>query len=122
MKNELIGLLRPFRGSDVRRMCAMFTLAVGLPRLPVWGTDVPVSLLGILPAEVFGWVFLALGFVLLATNGQHRHRPGGRLVAFVALVLWALLTGATNSITSQIINVGVMWAMVGEIGASSDDL
>lgn len=103
-------------------MCGMFTLAVALPRLPFWQPPLPVSTLGILPAALYGWLFLALGVALLATNGQRRSRWSGRLTALVALVLWGILTGATTSVTSLIINVVVMWAMVGEIGASDYDV
>lgn len=122
MKDELIGLLRPSRGSDVRRLCATFTLAVALPRLPLWDVMPPVSVLGLLPAAAYGWLFMVLGIALLATNGRWRTRLSGRLVAFVALVLWGVLLGGTTSITSIIINLAVMWAMVGEIGASEGDL
>lgn len=117
MKDDLIGLLRPFRGSDVRRLCGVFTLAVALPRLPLWDIMPPVSILGLLPPSVYGWLFLALGIALLATNGRWRTRMIGRLLAFIALVLWGVLLGGTTSITSMIINLAVMWAMVGEIMA-----
>jgi hypothetical protein len=122
MKSEVIGLLRPFRGPDVRRMCAFFTLAVAIPRLPLWETAPMFSPLTILPPAAFGWITLVLGVALLATNGPRRHLFYGRLVAFVGLVVFGILTGATTSVTSMIINVGVMWAMVGEIGANKYDV
>ena len=122
MRDSLIALLRPFRGYDVRRLCAWITLAVAVPRLPLWDIPPLFSPLTILPPELFGWLTLALGIALLATNGPRRQSLGGRLVAFVGLVVFGILTGATTSVTSMIINVGIMWAMVGEIGAGPDDL
>lgn len=120
--DRLIALLRPFRGTDVRRMCAFMTLAVAIPRLPLYDFPPSVNPLGLLPPAVFGWLTLVLGIALLATNGPRRHKMSGRLVAFIGLVIWAILTGATSSVTSMIIDVAIMWAMVGEIGAQSCDL
>jgi hypothetical protein len=121
--NKLLSALRPFRGRDVRVMCAWFTLAVALPRLPIWPGAAPtVNPLRYLPPEVFGFITLVLGIALLATNGPCRYRFIGRLTAFVGLLVWSLLAGATTSVTSLIINVTIMWAMVGEIGAQRDDV
>jgi hypothetical protein len=122
MTAKLLHALRPFRGDDVRRICALFTLAVALPRLPFYADPPAVNPLRFLPPEAFGWITLALGIALLATSGSHRHKLVGRLVALAGLIVWGILTGATSSITSMIIDVAIMWAMVGEIGAQSGDL
>lgn len=119
---RLIEFFRPFRGYDVRRMCAFMTLAVAIPRLPVYDFPPSFNPLGLFPPAVFGWLTLVLGIALLATNGPRRHQLSGRLVAFVGLVVWGILTGATTSVTSIVIDLAIMWAMVGEIGAGHDDL
>jgi hypothetical protein len=112
---------RPFRGPDVRRMVAMMTLAVAIPRLPIWANAPAFSPLRLLPPEAFGWLCLAVGLSLLVTGGRWRVRLRGRLAALGALVVWALLTGATNSATSLLIDLVIMWALLGEIGAGRDD-
>lgn len=122
MADRLVALLRPFRGNDVRRMCAFMTLAVAIPRLPLYDFPPFVNPLALLPPVVFGWITLALGIALLATSGPHRHKLVGRLVALAGLIVWGILTGATSSITSMVIDVAIMWAMVGEIGAENGDL
>lgn len=122
MTAKLLHALRPFRGDDVRRICALFTLGVAIPRLPIWaGMQPAVNPLRFLPPEAFGWITLALGIALLLTNGKQRYRFRGRMTAFVGLFVWALLAGATTSVTSLIIDVTVMYAMLGEIGAGRDD-
>jgi hypothetical protein len=122
VKARLLHALRPFRGDDVRRICALFTLAVAVPRLPMWPGYAPfANPLTILPAEAFGWLTLALGIALLATNGRHRARVRGRLVALAALLIWALIAGATSSLTSDIMSVAVAYAMLGEILAGRND-
>jgi hypothetical protein len=120
-KAKLLHALRPFRGDDIRRICALFTLAVALPRLPFYASQPVVNPLRFLPFEAFGWITLALGIALLLTNGKQRHRLSGRVVAFAGLLIWALLAGATTSVTSLIIDLTVMYAMLGEIGAGRDD-
>jgi len=121
VKAKFFHALRPFRGDDVRRICALFTLAVAIPRLPFYAEAPTVNPLRFLPPEAFGWITLALGIALLLTNGHQRYRFGGRMVAFAGLLIWALLAGATNSITSLIIDITVMYAMLGEIGAGRND-
>jgi len=122
VKAKVLHALRPFRGDDVRRICAVFTLAVAIPRLPFWSGDAPaVNPLRFLSPEAFGWLTLVLGIALLLTNGRLRYRVSGRLVALGGLLVWALLAGATSSITSLIIDITVMYAMLGEIMAGRDD-
>jgi hypothetical protein len=119
---RLLQALRPFRGRDVRVMCAMFTLAVALPRLPLWpGAQPTVNPLRLLPPEVFGWICLVLGIALLLTSGRWRCRFVGRSVAFAGLLVWALLAGATTSATSFLIDIIIAYAMFGEIGAGCHD-
>ena len=117
MKANLINLLRPFQGADVRRLTAWALLTVALPRLPFWPGPSTVYQLTILSAEVFGWLSLAVAIGLLATIGCCRTRISGRVVAMLAFVLWVTLAAATTSVTSIILNLAFAYAMLGEIGA-----
>jgi hypothetical protein len=128
MRDNLIALLRPFRGADVRRLTALALIAVALPRLPGFPGPSTVYLLTLLPAEAFAWLALALAIGLLATAGCCRTQFVGRLLATLAFILWVTLAAATNSITSMILNLAFAYAMLGEIlaevteGIGRDDL
>jgi hypothetical protein len=117
MKSNLLNLLRPFRGADVRRLTAVVLIAVALPRLPFWPGPSTVYTLDFLPEAVFGWLALVVAIGLLATVGCCRTRISGRVVALLAFVLWVTLAAATTSVTSIILNLAFAYAMLGEIGA-----
>jgi hypothetical protein len=117
MKTELINLLRPFHGADVRRLVAWALFTVALPRLPFWPGPSTVYHLTILPAEMFGWLALVLAICLWATAGCCRTQFVGRLFAMLAFILWVVLAAATTSFTSIALNLGFAYAMLGEIGA-----
>ena len=119
MRDNIIALLRPFQGADVRRLTAWTLIAVALPRLPFWPGPSTVYQLTILPAEAFGWLALGLAIGLLVTARRHRTHLAGRLVAMLAFVLWVLLAAATTSFTSMMLNLGFAYAMLGEIGAEA---
>ncbi len=123
MTAKLWALIRPFRGCDVRRLVAFLTLAVAIPRLPIFSpsSSMTVYPLGILPQETFGWLFLAVGLALLVTGGHWRVTMRGRLIALAVLLAWSVLAAATTSTTSRLLDVAVMWAMLGEITAGRDD-
>ena len=122
MRDSLIALLRPFRGADVRRLVAWALLTVALPRLPFWPGPSTVYQLTILPAEIFGFLALALAVGLWATAGCCRTQLVGRLIAMLAFVFWVILAAATTSFTSIALNLGFAYAMLGEIGADRDDV
>jgi multidrug transporter EmrE-like cation transporter len=117
MRDNIVSLLRPFQGPDVRRLTAFALLTVALPRLPGWPEPSTVSQLSFLPAETFGWLALALAVGLFATTGCCRTHLVGRLIAMLAFVLWVILAAATASFTSTALNLGFAYAMLGEIGA-----
>jgi hypothetical protein len=117
MRDNIFALLRPFQGADVRRLTAVVLFAVALPRLPFWPGPSTVYQLTILPAEVFGWLALALAVGLFATTGCCRTHLVGRIIAMLAFVLWVILAAATTSITSIVLNLAFAYAMLGEIGA-----
>lgn len=123
MKARLYRWLRAPRGCDVRRLAGWATLAVAIPRLPVWPGPTAIFNypLGILPQETFGWLFLAAGLLLLATGGEYRSRVRGRLAALLALLAWSVLAAATPSMTSRLIDLVFMYSLVGEIIAGRDD-
>lgn len=117
----IVELLRPFRGTEVRRLSAFVLLGVALPRLPGWPGAPIVYPLNLLPQEVFGWAALAIGIGLLATGGRWRLRFAGRFVAVLAFVLWVTLAAATTSDTSMIIDAMFAYAMFGEIVTQRGD-
>lgn len=117
MTARLRALLRPFCGPDVRRLLAFLTLAVALPRLPGWPGPAIVYPLQFLPQAAFGWLTLAAGLGLLFTMGRHRLRVRGRLAALFAFAVWATLAAATTSATSMLIDLLIMYALLGEIMA-----
>jgi hypothetical protein len=107
----------------VRRLIAWLTLAVALPRLPLFEPSLSMAVypLGILPQETFGWLFLLVGLALLATAGRWRLILRGRLAALAALVAWSVLAAATTSTTSRLIDFVIMYSLMGEIIAGRDD-
>jgi hypothetical protein len=117
MRDNIVALLRPFHGADVRRLTAWALFTVAVPRLPFWPGPSTVYQLTILSAEVFGWLALALAIGLFATAGCCRTQFIGRLLAMLAFVLWVVLAAATTSFTSIMLNLGFAYAMLGEIGA-----
>lgn len=121
MKAKAWHLLRAFRGPDVRRLVACLTLAVALPRLPGWPGPTIVYPLQFLPQEAFGWLTLVAGLLLLATLGKYRWRLRGRLAALFAFAVWATLAAATTSATSLLVDLIIMYALLGEIIALPND-
>lgn len=113
--------LMPPRGNDVRRLVAWITLAVAIPRLPFVPSSPVVYPLGILPQATFGWLCLVVGVALWATCGRWRLRARGRIVALLALLLWSVLAAATSSRTSLLIDIIIMYAMIGEIMAGHNE-
>lgn len=123
MKAKLFHWLRAPRGCDVRRLIAWMTFAVALPRLPLFAPSASMTVypLGILPQETFGWIFLAAGLALLITGGRWRLKMRGRTAALAALLAWSVLAAATTSTTSRLLDLGIMYSLVGEIIAGRDD-
>lgn len=123
MRARIWQALRPMRGQDVRRLAAWLTLAVAIPRLPIFPLAVSMTVypLGILPQETFGWMFVMAALALLITGGRWRHRVRGRLAALLALLAWSVLAAATTSMTSRLLDLTIMWALLGEITAGRDD-
>lgn len=121
MTDKIISLLRPFRGTEVRRLSAFVLLSVALPRLPGWPGAPIVYPLNLLPQEVFGWAALVISLALLATGNRWRLRFAGRLVSVLAFVFWATMAVATTSTTSMFIDAMFAYAMFGEIVTQRGD-
>lgn len=120
MKANIVALLRPPRGVDVRKLTAFVLLAVAIPRLPFYPGPPIVYPLGIFPGEVFGWLALFVSMGLLLTAIKYRVRAIGRFMALLAFVLWITLAAATTSVTSMILDIIFAYAMFGEIIAYQD--
>lgn len=121
MSKYLLRVLHPPCGVHVRRMVGAITLAVALPRLSIWPGAPVVYPLQFLPQEAFGWLTLTAAILLLLTNYERRVRLIGRLSAFFALAVWSLLAAATTSSTSLMIDLIIVYAMLGEIVAMHHD-
>lgn len=109
--------LKPPCGRQVRRLAAALTLAVGVPRLPLFdGTEVVYTALRFVDPWVYGVMMTALGLALLATAyGGWRLRPWGRLVAALGFAAWVMLAAATSSATSLLINLAVASVLLAEV-------
>lgn len=108
--------LKPPCGPSVRRLVAALTLAVGLPRLPIFGAQVVYTPLRFVDPWVYGVALTALGVALMATAYRGwRLRPWGRLVAALGFAAWVMLAAATNSTTSLLINVAVASVLLTEV-------
>lgn len=113
----MIRYLRPPCGRQVRRMVALLTLAVGVPRLPIFdGETIYFALLRFFDPWVYGVMLTTLGVALWATVYRGwRMRPLGRLVAAVGFAAWVTLAAATDSVTSMLINLTVASVLLAEV-------
>jgi hypothetical protein len=102
----------------VRFVVALITLAVAIPRLPVF--DAVVGTLGLFDAVAYSYALLPLGVALAITSYRWRLSPAGRFVAVIAFVAWVTLTFAAVSVTSIIINAIMATIMFSEILAHHD--
>ena len=115
MIERLWSLVRPFRGSEVRRMVGWISLAVALPWLPCWPGPSIVYPLQLLSQATFGLMLLAVGIGLLATGNRWRLHWTGRLLLVLGFSAWVTLAAATTSVTSLLIDAVIAWALLGEI-------
>ena len=114
--------LYPPAGVEVRRLIAILTLAVGLPRLPVLAELFSFATQRLLPPETFGVICTLTGVLLLATcHSDRRLALIGRLSAAVGFVLWATLAAATVSTTSLLIDLAVAASLLMEAGTLRAD-
>ena len=109
--------LYPPAGVEVRRLIAILTLAVGLPRLPVLAELFSFATQRLLPPETFGVICTLTGVLLLATcHSDRRLALIGRLSAAVGFVVWVSLAAATTSTTSFLIDAAVAASLLVETG------
>jgi len=120
MKANIVALLRPPRGVDVRKLTAFVLLAIAIPRLPFYPGPPILYPLGIFPGEVFGWMALFVSAGLLLTANKWRLRAVGRFMAVLSFALWITLAAATTSVTSMLLDIIFAYAMFGEIIAYQD--
>lgn len=107
--------LKPPHGCQVRRLTAALTLAVGVPRLPVFATAPSVDLLRFVAPWVYGVMLTALGLALLVTSYRGRLSLAGRLTAALGFAAWVMLAAATSSATSWLVNVAVASTLLAEV-------
>jgi|GEM_PF-2942748 len=107
--------LRPLCGVQARRLAALLTLAVGLPRLPWFGFSPPFAPLRFVSPELYGFVMIALGAALYVTAFHHRLGLVGRTAAALGFTAWAVLAAATSSATSLLISLTVASVLLSEV-------
>ena len=108
--------LYPPAGREVRRLVALITLAVGLPRLPLLADVLVFTPQRFGQHEAYGIASIIVGMLLLATSSRWRLALVGRLVAVAGVVLWATLAAATVSTTSLLIDLAVAASLLMETG------
>lgn len=121
-------VLRPPCGPQVRRLVAVLTLAVGIPRLPVFGNAIVLAYnpLRFMEPWMYGVLMTALGLALFFTSYRCRRLTLlGRVVSALGFTMWIVLAAATASTTSMLINMAVASTMLAEVwaqrGRCSDD-
>ena len=109
--------LYPPSGIEVRRLIALLTLAVGLPRLPYMADLFSFAPQRFGPPEALGVSCTLAGLLLLATT-YHGWRLAiwGRLCAVFGVVVWVTLAAATTSMTSGLIDMIVALSLLMEAG------
>lgn len=108
--------LYPPAGAEVRRLIAVLTLAVGIPRLPGVAEVAAFAPQRFGPPEVFGVVCTLAGLALLATAYRQRLTIWGRMAAVVAFAVWITLAAATTSNTSQLLDLAIAASLFVEVG------
>lgn len=106
---------RPLCGVQVRRAMALWTLTVGVPRLPWPWVDLPFAPLRFVPPEVYGVVMTALGIALYVTAYHGRLSLAGRLAAVCGFTMWMVLAAATTSTTSMLADLVVASVLLTEV-------
>lgn len=108
--------LYPPSGREVRRLAAVLTLAVGLPRLPLVHDVFSFAPQRFGTPDVFGVLCTVVGLLLLATAYERRLTIWGRLAATLGFVTWVTLAAATVSATSLLIDLAVALSLLMEAG------
>lgn len=103
----------------VRFVAALITLAVAVPRLPVFSAWI-VAPLGFFVPAVYAYMLLPLGLALVVTSYRWRVQWVGRLVAMLSFVAWVTLTFAASSVTSIAISAIMAGVLFTEILAHHD--
>jgi len=107
----------PPTGHQVRRLIAMISLAVGLPRLPGVAELFAFAPHRFGEPEFFGFILTAVGIALMFTSYHGRLTVYGRMVAGLGFVAWVTLAAATLSVTSLLIDVTISASLFFEIVA-----
>ena len=113
--------LYPPSGRQVRRLAAVLSLAVGVPRLQLVGDVFAFAPQRFGPPELFGVLCTLVGILLLATAYERRLRISGRLVAVVGFATWVTLAAATTSATSLLVDLAVAASLLMEAGTLRDE-
>ena len=100
---ERLNLLKPKQCAIPRFLAALFTLAVGGPRLPFF--DATFGPLKFIDPWIYGIIMTIIGLGLLITSYCSRTSIGGRIIAAVGFVAWIGLAVATSSITSVLFDL-----------------
>jgi len=110
---ELLNQLKPKQCAIPRFIAALFTLWVGIPRLPFF--DTPFSPLKFIDPWIYGIIMTIIGTGLLITSYKYRASVGGRIIAAVGFVAWIGLAVATSSTTSVLIDLTIATILFFEV-------
>ena len=108
--------LYPPAGIEVRRLVALLTLAVGLPRLPLMHDIFAFAPQRFGDPGAFGIASVVIGLLLLVTAYGWRLTIWGRLCAVLGVVVWVTLAASTTSATSLPIDLAVAASLLMEAG------
>lgn len=110
----MIDRLPPPLCGRVRLLVAAITLAVAIPRLPVFSA-VNYAALNLFDAAMYGYALLPIGLALAVTSYRWRLRAVGRFIAVMGFVAWVTLAFATLSVTSRLIDIILAGVLMLEI-------
>lgn len=111
--------IRVQHGAELRLLVAAISLSIGLPRLAFAHHVLPFAAHRFGQPEAWGWLFVAIGIVLLTTSYRWRLTPAGRIAAGIGAVSFVALAAASTSATSVMVDLSLACALAWEAGTQN---